>query len=99
LHGLFAAVNMPAGSFLKPINIGIVMRRQDRAIEKLDALLAGGRFPLNSRLPPERKLTEDLGLSRSALREGLEVLEAQGRIWRHVGRRRAFRSSPPRPAR
>ena len=80
------AVNMPAKSFLKPINIGIVMRRQDRAIEKLDALLAGGRFPLNSRLPPERKLTEDLGLSRSALREGLEVLEAQGRIWRHVGR-------------
>lgn len=62
------------------------MRRQERAIQKLDALLAEGRFPLNSRLPPERQLTEDLGLSRSALREGLEVLEAQGRIWRHVGR-------------
>ena len=30
-------VNMPSRSFLKPINIGIVMRRQDRAIEKLDA--------------------------------------------------------------
>ena len=63
-----------------------MMRRQDRAIEKLDALLAEGRYPVNSRLPPERKLTQFLGLSRSALREGLEVLEAQGRIWRHVGR-------------
>lgn len=77
---------MRSDSFLKPIYIGIEMRRQDRAIEKLDALLAGGRFPVNSRLPPERQLTEDLGLSRSALREGLGVLEAQGRIWRHVGR-------------
>jgi DNA-binding FadR family transcriptional regulator len=71
---------------LKPINIGSTMRRQERAIKKLDALLAGGRFGVSSRLPPERQLTQDLGLSRSALREGLEVLEAQGRIWRHVGR-------------
>jgi len=77
---------MPSDSFLRPIEIGIEMRRQDRAIEKLDALLAGGRFPVNSRLPPERQLTADLDLSRSALREGLDVLEAQGRIWRHVGR-------------
>jgi len=77
---------MPRDSFLKPIEIGIGMRRQDKAIEKLDTLLAGGRFPLNSRLPAERQLTADLNLSRSALREGLDVLEAQGRIWRHVGR-------------
>jgi DNA-binding FadR family transcriptional regulator len=82
---------MQGESILKPIKIGIApngvtMRRQDKAIEKLDALLSGGRFPANSRLPAERRLTEDLGLSRSALREGLEVLEAQGRIWRHVGR-------------
>src|SRR5258705_12891776 len=77
---------MHRDSNLRPIHIGIGMRRQDRAIEKLDALLASGRFPVNSRLPPERQLTEDLELSRSALREGLEVLEARGRIWRHVGR-------------
>jgi DNA-binding FadR family transcriptional regulator len=86
LHEDFAVVNMHSESDLRPIYIGIGMRRQDRAIEKLDALLASGHFPVNSRLPPERQLTEDLELSRSALREGLEVLEARGRIWRHVGR-------------
>ncbi len=86
MHEGFAVVNMHSESDLRPIYIGIGMRRQDRAIEKLDALLASGRFPVNSRLPPERRLTGDLGLSRSALREGLDVLEAQGRIWRHVGR-------------
>jgi len=88
---------MYGDSILKPIDIGIEMRRQDRAIEKLDALLAGGRFPVNSRLPPERQLTEDLSLSRSALREGLDVLEAQGRIWRHVGRGTFVGNRPPDP--
>lgn len=41
---------------------------------------------MQSRLPPERELASMLGLSRSALREGLELLEAEGRIWRHVGK-------------
>src|ERR1019366_3891745 len=63
----------------------------------LDALLAGGRFPVNTRLPPERQLTEDLGLSRCALREGLDVLEAQGRIWRHVGRGTFVGNRPRHP--
>jgi DNA-binding FadR family transcriptional regulator len=40
-----------------------------------------------------------LGLSRSALREALEVLEAQGRVWRHVGQGTFIGSRPaPKPA-
>jgi DNA-binding FadR family transcriptional regulator len=62
------------------------MSRRDRSVEKLSELLGGGRYPLQSRLPPERDLALLLGLSRSALREGLEMLEAEGRIWRHVGK-------------
>jgi DNA-binding FadR family transcriptional regulator len=61
------------------------MRRRDRALGKLSEFLESPDFPLNSRLPPERELSQRLSLSRSALREGLEVLEAEGRIWRHVG--------------
>ena len=62
------------------------MRRRDRSLTKLSQLLSEGRYPVQSRLPPERELASQLGLSRSALREGLELLEAEGRIWRHVGK-------------
>lgn len=38
-----------------------------------------------TRLPPERTLALELGVSRGTLRKALERLEARGRIWRHVG--------------
>jgi DNA-binding FadR family transcriptional regulator len=62
------------------------MRRRDISLRKLSELLQNPEYPVNSRLPPERDLSVQLNLSRSALREGLEVLEAEGRVWRHVGR-------------
>src|SRR5215470_17906506 len=62
------------------------MSRRDGSVEKLSQLLASGRYPAQSRLPPERELSVLLGVSRSGLREGLEILEAEGRIWRHVGK-------------
>jgi DNA-binding FadR family transcriptional regulator len=61
------------------------MSRREKAMAKLVAMLEGPDYPANSRLPAERDLSVKLGLSRSGLREALEVLEAQGRIWRHVG--------------
>ena len=63
----------------------VSMRRRDRALNTLSSLLDQPEFTSGSRLPPERVLATKLKLSRSALREGLEVLEAEGRIWRHVG--------------
>jgi DNA-binding FadR family transcriptional regulator len=68
------------------ITIGIRMSRRDDSLEKLTQLLASGRYPAQSRLPPERILAGLLNVSRSGLREGLEILEAGGRIWRHVGK-------------
>lgn len=43
------------------------------------------RLPAGARLPVERALAAHLGISRAALRKGLGRLEAEGRIWRHVG--------------
>ncbi len=70
------------------------MSRRDEAIDKLRKLLNSERYPLRSRLPAERILCRELGLSRSALREGLEALEAEGRIWRHVGKGTFVGSKP-----
>lgn len=54
--------------------------------ERLKIYLKEGNFELNSRLPAERKLAQDMGVSRPHLRLALAKLEAEGRIWRHVGR-------------
>jgi DNA-binding FadR family transcriptional regulator len=68
-------------------------------MQKLTTLLQGSEYPANSRLPPERELSVQLRLSRSALREALDLLEAQGRIWRQVGRGTFVgRRPPPEPA-
>lgn len=61
----------------------------DKATQTANALrawLAEANLPAQSRLPPERDLASTLGLGRTALRAGLAVLEAEGAIWRHVGR-------------
>jgi DNA-binding FadR family transcriptional regulator len=38
------------------------------------------------RLPTERSLAVEFGATRHAVRKALDLLEAKGRIWRHVGR-------------
>ena len=54
-------------------------------VERLNGLLTSGRFPSQSRLPPERQLATELGTTRAKLRQALALLEAKGLIWRHVG--------------
>ena len=56
------------------------------ALVQLRAYIAQGDFARNDRLPPERKLCLDLGVSRAELRRAFTVLESEGSIWRHVGR-------------
>jgi GntR family uxuAB operon transcriptional repressor len=47
-----------------------------------------------SRLPTERQLSIDLGVTRSSVRSALALLEAQGRISREVGRGTFLREQP-----
>lgn len=53
---------------------------------RLRDLIDNAGYRLNDRIPPERDLCERLGTTRNQLRKALADLEAQGRIWRHVGR-------------
>lgn len=55
------------------------------ALEKLRDLLRNGDFGADGKLPTERTLSDRLGLSRRAIRRALEVLEAEGSIWRKQG--------------
>jgi DNA-binding FadR family transcriptional regulator len=49
-----------------------------------------------SRLPTERQLAADLGVTRAMVRNALAVLEAEGRISREVGRGTFLRAVSPR---
>lgn len=63
-------------------------------LEKLDKMISDGRFPRQSRLPPERELAAELNVTRARLRKALALLEADGKIWRHVGKG-TYVGSPP----
>lgn len=55
------------------------------ALEKLRELISAIDFGVEGRLPTERALAQRLDVSRRAVRRGLEVLEAEGLIWRRQG--------------
>ncbi|MFP7671893.1 FadR/GntR family transcriptional regulator [Marivita sp. S0852] len=55
-------------------------------VERLRSYIDEGAYAPGDRLPPERKLIVDLDMSRGALRRGLDALERDGTIWRHVGK-------------
>ena len=53
---------------------------------RLREFIRDGGFAGGGRLPPERHLSDQLGLSRATLRKALDALERDGVIWRHVGK-------------
>lgn len=54
--------------------------------QRLRDLIDNAGYRHNDRIPPERELCKRLGTTRNQMRKALSELEAQGRIWRHVGR-------------
>ncbi len=51
------------------------MALTDDAITKIKDMILGGELSPGDRLPPEKELSEQLGLSRSSLREAVKALE------------------------
>jgi DNA-binding FadR family transcriptional regulator len=52
----------------------------------IESIVARRRLGTGSKLPTERELAVELGQTRHAVRRALGQMEAQGKIWRHVGR-------------
>lgn len=55
-------------------------RVADVVAERIEKLIVDGVLKVGQALPSERRLTEKLGVSRTALREGMKLLRARGVI-------------------
>jgi GntR family transcriptional regulator, transcriptional repressor for pyruvate dehydrogenase complex len=74
-------------------------RLRDRAADQLlDMVISGGLDP-GERLPPERELCSRLGVSRTVVREALNLLEARGLISIEHGRGAVVSGGGPRAVR
>src|SRR3954462_8123045 len=61
-------------------------RRLYRQIaEQLRALIRPGEYDVGARLPPERDLAQQLGVSRPSVREALIALEVEGLVEVRMG--------------
>jgi len=54
------------------------VRTHERVLARIEADLTAGRLALGDRLPGERVLAEQLGVSRPSVREAVRVLEVMG---------------------
>lgn len=68
-------------------------RMSDRVAEALERAIVEGIYPAGERLPPERALAEELGVSRPTLREALNKLAVQGLIESRQGGGHRVRAS------
>jgi DNA-binding FadR family transcriptional regulator len=64
-------------------------------VARLRSYISDGGFTQGVRLPPERHLTDELGMTRTTLRKALDALERDGVIWRHVGKGTFIADSSP----
>lgn len=67
---------------IKPVE---TRRLYQHIADQIRALLLNGNFPVGSRLPPERDLAQQLGVSRPSLREALIALEIAGSVEIRMG--------------
>jgi DNA-binding FadR family transcriptional regulator len=78
----------------------VISAHAERGLRLAELILARSRDAdprAGSRLPTERQLSTDLGVTRSSVRSALALLEAQGHISREVGRG-TFLRALPKPA-
>ena len=72
--------------------MGDVELNQDQDMTRLRAYIEA--LEDETQLPPEPRLAEEVGMSRGRLRTLLKRLEAEGTIWRHVGKGCLLYTSP-----
>lgn len=61
------------------------MRTHQLVLHWIEDQLSGGQLAVGGRLPAERSLAEQLGVSRTSVREAIRILEAMGVVRAGVG--------------
>lgn len=61
----------------KPVNEGTL---SDRITDMLARQIRSGAYPVNSRLPTEKFMTEEYGVSRTVIREAISRLKSEGLV-------------------
>jgi GntR family transcriptional repressor for pyruvate dehydrogenase complex len=61
------------------------MRTHQLVMQWIEDQLSGGQLAVGGRLPAERSLAEQLGVSRTSVREAIRILEAMGVVRAGVG--------------
>lgn len=62
------------------------VKLRDQVTERIAEMILSETYTEGDRLPPERKLVEDLGVSRTVVREALNSLESRGLVRIEHGR-------------
>ncbi|RPJ55340.1 MAG: FadR family transcriptional regulator [Acidobacteria bacterium] len=60
-------------------------RLVDNVVKQVIRLIAESKLEAGSRLPPEMKLAEQIGVSRTVVREAMQILIAKGLVETHHG--------------
>src|ERR1700712_1027422 len=69
-------------SLVKPVE---TRRLYQSIADQINMLIRHGSFQAGARLPPERELAQQLGVSRPSLREALIALEIRGQVEIRMG--------------
>jgi DNA-binding FadR family transcriptional regulator len=73
--------------------------RHEQVVHRLRHGIASGHLRVGDHLPSERELCEQLGVSRTIVREAIRVLAAQGILAVHQGRRAVVTANLTAPVR
>ncbi|WP_246107678.1 FadR/GntR family transcriptional regulator [Saccharothrix saharensis] len=68
-----------------PQEVAVRVSGYGAVLRHVEAELSAGRLGVGRQLPAERKLAEDLGVSRATVREAIRVLQAMGVVRSGVG--------------
>jgi DNA-binding FadR family transcriptional regulator len=88
------AVRIERGVAFQPVR---VTRASDEVVRQIRARIFGRRLRPGDRLPSEKDLARQFGLSRITVRDGLRVLESQGLVEIRVGARGGAFVARPSP--
>ena len=58
--------------------IGNEGRLVDRVVNEIQQLIIDKKLEPGMRIPPERELSEQIGVSRTVLREAIQILDVKG---------------------